>query len=189
MILLDADARNPPDPGDLAARTRRILDDPAMERIEHAERVEDWLARVIVDTMPFSDPVAEVAVAHFGWERDADRWDRHWDVGNILERRRALRVVERVSDPKHLYHRAWLELTSDRLKLPANYFLISGQVRDFLYGIRERSPLVEDFLNPNQVHLWDEHFGDPNRGRSWSRIGVGFAILWGGLQLIRLLVG
>jgi hypothetical protein len=186
-ILFDVDASNPPDPQELTSRTWNILDDPAMERIDHAERVEEWLARLIVDTVPHSDPVAAAAGAHFGWDRDAGRWDQRWDIQNILDRRRALHYVEQVSHPDHLLHRAWLDLTSNAPALGFERFWIGGRVRDFLDGIRERTPQVEDFLNPDRIALWDDHFGNPNRGRIFIEIAIRVALLLLGLKLLRLL--
>jgi hypothetical protein len=185
-ILLHADHDNPPNPEELTARTWRILDDPAMERIDHAERVEAWLARLIVDTVPHSDPVAAAAGAHFRWDRDDGRWDQNWDIQNILDRRRGLHLMERAAHPRHPHHKAWLYLTSNKPDLGMNRLFIASEVREFLHGIRQRTPQAEDLLNPHRVALWDHHFGDPNRGRPFGRIGLGLAIAWGGVQVLKL---
>ena len=188
-ILYDAQPETPPEAGRLVSLARRILDDPAMDRIDHAEMVQSWLARLIVDTAPFSDPIAPLAVSHFHWEKQEGSWDRDWDVALILQRRQALKLVDALSRPTHRYHGVWHDLTSSNPKLGMERFGIRTDVRDFLYDVRQRTPQVEDFLNAERVALWDRSFSDPNVGRSWSRLGLCCALVLGGIHVFKLFAG
>lgn len=159
-----------PDPDGLAKALGEILDDPRMQHVDHAARVEHWLAGSLIDSLPRSDPILGMAVTHFGWESDNGRWDQVAVLAHLAGRYKALLFLNHVAVPGHLLHGAYAELTRDGRQLQFTRFLISGHVRKFLEIVRSRCPMAEDWLNPYLVARWDA------RLRRHGKAGVGRAI-------------
>lgn len=71
---------------EIEAQTRRILADPAMMNLSHAEGVETFMADLITRGTPRSDPVIEPAIAHFRWNAPEGELGRPPIVRWILQR-------------------------------------------------------------------------------------------------------
>lgn len=59
-------------PEEIVDQAERVLSDPAMLNVQHAMAVEAFFADLIVHGTPRSDPLIDVAVPFFGWDRAKD---------------------------------------------------------------------------------------------------------------------
>lgn len=155
-MLLDADPDHHPNPRVLAAAVRRILSDPAMHRVDHADWAEHWLADTIAESIPISDPVVAFVTEHFGWDRDDSRWDLHGSIHYVVERHRGLSLLDRLANSQHPWHPAYLDLTSPEPSLPRTALFMKRQVKEVLEFVRANAPEAEGGLDPHRVALWDD---------------------------------
>ena len=183
-LLLFADPDTWPDPDELAALTREILDDPAMMNIEEADAVGDWLAWAIADSIPRSDPMLAPVVGHFGWKQTAGHYDQPWHVEAVVERYRGLAYLDHLRRPDHPFHDAYRELTSEELKLGFNRFFLKPKVRKLLDTVRERCPVAEEGFDRHRVALWDDYLAPSVE----QRLGRFAALFWLLFILVRLFV-
>lgn len=72
---------------DIVDATQRVLTDPAMTAIDHAQAVEGMVADLIYRATPQSDPMIEVAIDHFKWTADDAELRGAPIVDWILQRR------------------------------------------------------------------------------------------------------
>lgn len=156
---------------ELAEATHTILTAPEMDVIDHASAVEDWMASIIVQSIPKSDPMTLIAVPHFGWTATADDWRQRYGVAQATERFLLLDALHRIERPDHRWHDAW-----QLLKQPppdAYGWRDVAKQRDAVIGllesIRTHYPALEDELNADHVATWDAATAAPSRksGR-WS---------------------
>lgn len=145
-----------PDPDVLAAAVRRLLNDPAMKILDQADWVEHWLAEVVASSIPRSDAVVGSVAEHFGWDRDKGRWDQDVNIQYVVARHEGLSLLDRLANPKHDWHEAYLELTSTAPDLGRTAFLRKRAVKTLLEFVRARAPEAEGGFNPVRVDLWDE---------------------------------
>lgn len=135
-----------------------LLSDPAMENIGHAASVEEWLAQIIAERMPASDPIIPHTVSYFGWQKEAGSLHSVPGVQFILQRDDDLRCIERVGAPTHRWHNVFNVLRAEEpgSGLPFSRSLKQSDVVDFLESIRFHNPTVEWNLNENHVRRWVE---------------------------------
>lgn len=145
----------PIDPDALTAAVREILDHPEMESVDQQMRVGYWLAGALEEAIPRSDPVIPMMVSHFGWDKQGGQWDLPWEIAGVVERARTLRAAERLSDPSHRFHDAWLELNSEEPELGLNRLWKRGEVRELLGEIRKHYPQLEQMVPAHRVQLWE----------------------------------
>ena len=166
-LLFGGDPDSFPDAALLQAVVRRILSDPAMAQVDQAEGIGQWLANVIGAAIPRSDPVVGLVAEHFGWTSETTRWDRNPNIDYIVARHQGLSLLDRLADPKHDWHEAYLELTSDASELGWNWGLSKRAVKTLLEHIRAMAPEAERGLNAYRVSLWeDKLYGSREEGYS-----------------------
>lgn len=73
-------------PAQIADLSNRVLADPAMLNLEHAESVERFFAENIVQGTPRSDPMIDPAIAHFRWNSSDTELQRPPIIAWILQR-------------------------------------------------------------------------------------------------------
>lgn len=73
-------------PAEIAELTRGLLDDPAMLNIDHATRIENFIADTIVNGTPVSDPMIEPAIKFFRWDEQQRELGRAPIIDWILKR-------------------------------------------------------------------------------------------------------
>lgn len=159
-LLLDADTA--PDPVLLQSITRRILADPALERIDQADSVGAWLAGAIADASPRSDPIVAMVVEHFDWSAQPDSWNQNRDFGWVAQRHQVLSLIERISQPDHRWNKAYLSLTSSEDRFGPDDWRERSNVRDLLHFVGREAPAAVHEFNADRVDLWaDGLFGPP----------------------------
>lgn len=182
QLLFAGDDAPPPDPEALALALQPILDHPRMAQVDHNASVEIWLAELLFDSVPRSDPVLSTIIDHFGWEAHAGRIDQPWVFDELVMRREAFRMLDRLADPRHLLHEAYLDLISDKESLGLRPFGRAGAVGDLLTTIRRDAPAAEAYLSPHRVALWDERL---NRGVAGG-LKLTMLIFWGLFILVKI---
>lgn len=142
---------------ELAEATHRILTAPEMEQIDHASAIEDWMASIIAQSIPKSDPMTRIAAPHFGWPDHVDDWRQRYGVTQAAARFTNLEAIDRIEKPDHRWHDAW-----QLLKQPppdAYGWKAAGKQRDsiveLLQSIRTHSPELEGELDAEHVATWD----------------------------------
>lgn len=107
----------------MAALVERILADPAMQNLAHADNVERFFADTIAQGTPRSDPLIDPAIAYFRWD-SADtelhrppvvNWilqrarDRIFEVELRAQNRRMYRYLRRLRQPPPTGVRGWID--------------------------------------------------------------------------------
>lgn len=83
-MIFDPESRH--GPNDIAAQTEAVLADPAMLNIDHATRVESFIADTITQGVPRTDAMLDPAIRRFKWDKTGEL-DRPPIVDWILRRR------------------------------------------------------------------------------------------------------
>lgn len=163
-LLFPGAGAPPPDPDVLAAAVRAVLDHPEMDQIDRSANVEFWLASLLCDAEPNSDPVLPMVIEHFHWDRKAGHWDQPELFEALLQRRNAFRLLDQLAYRGHPLHAAWRDLTSDKPEIGLTPLGRRSDVASLLYKIRAEAPPAEAYLNPHRVALWDGLIGNVGRG-------------------------
>ena len=147
-----------------------VIEEARAGNITHQERVEDYIAQILTNASPRSDPLLETATAAFQWDEEWHRFDARPTVRYLGSRLRGERFRQKVEDPQHRYHKAWREL-----KRPGPAGLLRGlrashkDIQFLLKGIRDNFPHIEDELDAARIHSWSGKI-------SWRPIIVGLLI-------------
>ncbi len=156
---------------ELAEATHAILTAPEMEAIDHATAIEDWMASIITQSIPRSDPMIQIAVPHFRWDETADDWRQRYGVLQATARFSDIEALHRLQKPDHRWHAVW-----QALKLPPpdayGWKAASKQraaIIDLLQSIRTHYPALESELNAEHVGIWDAAAATPAKKASrWN---------------------
>ena len=152
----------------IAARTalRDVLADAAGGSLTQHEVIEDWLANTLAGSWPRCAPLLEEAATFFGWEREAGKLGERHSVAFLNARAKGLRFHRKVLDPKHLLHKAWVELQRDgRANMFDRLRTSKHDVKMLLDGIRKNFPEMEDHLDPQRVGSWEGAGGSAGTGK------------------------
>lgn len=172
---------DPPNSEELAEvdfHGRALLTDPRLEQVDFATGAERWFAETLAASVPRSDPLLEPAAAVFGWIDRRDDYALSADAHAIVERIAATRFAAMLSDPKHRWHKAWLELTRED-DGRRNWMLSPTDVRDLVTTVRQRYPDVEGWMNADRVAQWSKWSGKGprTRMRPWLALALLFIAL------------
>jgi hypothetical protein len=165
---------------ELAEATHTILTMAEMEQIDHAAGIEDWMASIIAQSIPRSDPMTRLAVPHFGWNQTADDWRQRYDIGHAVARLADIEAIDRLERADHRWHDAW-----ELLKGPppdAYGWKAASRHREsiiaLLQSIRHHSPGLESSLNGDHVKVWEATASGPVQTSSGSGSGWNFRWWW-----------
>lgn len=134
--------------------------------------IADWLA----ETWPRSSPVLEETATQFSWPAQSGQLNEPPALQFLNVRLRGMRFAEKVEQPDHPLHDAWMELKRPgKRKLTDAMRVKQREVDGLLQGIRARYPEVESYLDDQRVLSWDE------RPVNWTAMVIqGLAILFFG---------
>ena len=156
---------------ELAEATYAILTAPEMEAIDHASAIEDWMASIIAQAIPKSDPITRVAVPHFRWTDTAETWRQRYGVSQAAARFIDLEAVDKLEKPDHRWHDAWHLLKQP----PPDAYGWKGVSRQrdaivaLIQSIRTHNPALESELDGDHVATWDAAAMTPARKNSgWT---------------------
>ena len=165
-----------------------LVDEAQQGRLEVHSAIDHHLAGMFAEAWPRSSALVERANEEFGWLGEAGSIDERYALRFLNARIKGMRFVERVQQPDHVLHKAWMHLARpgnpgalDSLKASKD------DVRTLLGGIRERFPEVESYLNPERVSWWDRKLADNGPGLVGQIVrSVGLAYL--GIMALGLIV-
>lgn len=124
--------------------------------LEEHDALDSALADLFARTWPRSAPFVEPANAAFHWLGEAGALEERYSLRFLNDRLKGMRFHDKVQQPDHPLHKAWVELTRpgragvfDRLKVSRL------DVHRLLVGMRERYPELEAHLDPERVASWE----------------------------------
>ena len=151
----------PADPERIAAVGEELIEACRDAPVDAAGRIEGWLAAVMAETVPRSDPLIEPAIRGFGWDRVAAgndyamEYDVHFLMSRLADREARDRWL-RYSGPEH---RAVEELMRPgRDRLGWTEFGLAGDVRRFLTHSLPAHPTIVHDLAPDTLDWWRGYF-------------------------------
>lgn len=165
---LDAGLRGPwhGDAAALTAQLDAILAAPALIEIAVRDSIEHWLADLLADTVPRSDPVLRQAIDAFGWEDEGNHPPGVW---RILGRIDEWRVIQSLRRGDHALSVGWNALT--RADAPAWQRRIASlrpgvaaQVRQLLGLADYQLPGIAHSFDPAAAAWWRAHLDAPRFG-------------------------
>ncbi|MBU6164691.1 MAG: TonB family protein [Alphaproteobacteria bacterium] len=178
------------DAADLAARQQALIDGivagaeqaaqhraldhllaaPALIDIMARDRIEPWVAAVLVQQLPASDPLVVHAITTFGWA-DLPPGQRSPDVDRLLRRREEGEFVAEIARRHTPLHVGYLALRDPpgvgwwrRLKALAS--AEPAQTRQILGLADGPLPGIADWLNADAMAWWRDYHSQP-RLRLW----------------------
>ena len=156
---------------DIVETTRRVLTDPAMVAIDHAQRVEAMVADLIYRATPRSDPMIDVAISHFKWAAEGVELRRPPIVDWILKRREDRYFEIELPHQNGFYADL---LTGLRAPPPARW----ARLRAWRYGaaveyllayLQSFHPTALPGLNQETLQWWNGRIAAQHRGNPVSR--------------------
>lgn len=134
---------------------RLILRDAVQADLARHDAIEEWVADLLAEAWPRSAPLLATAADSFRWEAEAGKLGERPAIAFLNARRKGYRFQEAVLDPKHIYHKAWLELQRPgRKDLLSRLRTTRSDVDKLLTGIRRNFPELENHLDPDRVASW-----------------------------------
>lgn len=170
-LLFDADPNEPLSPIEAAAAREHltlILADPRMDEIDFAADSERWLSQIFAQSTPRSHPFVQQLADHFGWRAEAGSIAQPPPIAWLTERALAFDFRDRVTQPSNKGYGAWVELTTptdDKSKRGR-----AEHVRDLIWTIRSKHPVLEAELDWHRVTLWEGSGPNAgaNAGKGWG---------------------
>lgn len=150
----------------LTARLAAILAAPAMMGIDTRDRIENWLAELIADTIPRSDPLLRQAVDAFGWELEGNHPPAVWQLlGRIDE----WRVIHALRRGDHALSPGWRALTRAgapnwRRRIATLRPGIAAKVQQLLDLADYQTPGIAHSFDPGAAEWWRAHLERPRFG-------------------------
>jgi hypothetical protein len=164
-------AAEPPDPAELAALARALLDDPALEAIDAARWVEAFLAETIVQATPRSDPLIEPAIAHFRWDTHAPELGRPPILDWILARREGIAFEADLAASAPAKARLLATLRAPPAPLGGlRAWWLGPEVEFLLVYLQQLHPTAFAGLDRDTLAWWQARFEAQRRGPfAWLR--------------------
>lgn len=147
--------------------------------LEEHDALDGALADLFARTWPRSAPFVEPANAVFGWLDESGILEERAALRFLNQRLKGMRFHDKVLQPGHPLHKAWVELSRpgragvlDRLRVSRL------DVHKLLVGLRERYPELESHLDPERVASWEGAGAGSAEGVSSVGRGFGGAVLF-----------
>jgi hypothetical protein len=155
-----------------------LLSDPQMDLIDHAGQTENWLAYVLSQSSPRSDPFIYAVADHFGWMRRKDEIALSYQIAFVTQRIALSQFIDQVQMKHHRFHGAWAELTKTGSSR-RGIFIQKRDVQGLLAHVRDKFPDAEAMFDPELVRKWDHKISGPGKSTwSWGlAIFIGLQIL------------
>lgn len=142
---------------EMSALVERVLADPAMQNLDHADHVERFFIDTIVRGTPRSDPMVDPAIAYFGWDApdtelqrsEALTWilqrakDRYFEIELRTQNQPLYRFLRRLRLPPPTGLGGWID-----------GWVAGAQVEYVLGYLQTYHPTVVTGLNAAAVDWW-----------------------------------
>ena len=169
---------------ELIVHAEALLNNPRMSEIAFYSEAERWFAQVIAAAAPRSDPIAHLALDHFGWLADRGRFDQRPEIAAVVARYDMLAFHAAVQKEGHPLHRAWRELITPADEHSRRGHASGKQVAKLLELVRRDFPDLEQAFDWYRVSLWETQ---PTVSRGGSRNLSWLGWLWPALVLLSAL--
>lgn len=177
-ILSAGDGRTPTDvetQATMVAHFEALLHDPRLSDVGFQADAEQWFAQTVAHACPRADPLVLPAARRFGWLEDGDKVGRSDEIVWLTRRARAFLFLEEVQQPKHLYHREWVELCTPAGEgSKRNWRIRRKKVLQLLSLVRGTYPTLESSFDWYRVSLWETN---ARKGANWPVRIVAY-LLW-----------
>lgn len=142
------------------AEARRHLDAILVEaeggNLAAHDAIESWLAPTLAGSWPRCAPLLESAESCFQWSRQRGQLGERPAVAFLNDRLRGMRFEQKVLDPAHPLHKAWLELVKPgRAGVFKGWGVNRRSVQQLLEGVRLNFPELEHRFDPQRVASWE----------------------------------
>lgn len=182
---LDAGLRGPwhGDAAALTAQLDAILAAPAMIEIAVRDSIENWLADLLADAVPRSDPVLRHAIDAFGWEEEGNHPPAVW---RILARIDEWRVIQSLRRGDHALSPGWTALTRAdapgwQRRIATLQPGIAAKVRQLFDLADYQTPGIAHSFDPGAAQWWRAHVEQPRFGfvdLAAILLGIGAAVVF-----------
>ena len=150
-----------------------LIDHAQASDLAELDALDHALADVMANTWPRSAPFVETANAAFHWMEEAGQLEERYALRFLNARIKGMRFHDKVQQPDHSLHKAWMELTRpgkarviDRLRVKRL------EIDKLLTGLRQHYPELESHLAPERVASWEgstNASGVSDTGPKWVR--------------------
>jgi hypothetical protein len=160
--MLVTSGANPWSANSLAVATQRLLALPVLDQIDVADDTERWLAAIVAENIPRSDPMIDMLIGHYGWHKLVGSINDFYGLAVVLQRQSDMECSARLRNPSHRWHQAFSYLQGEAADAfdDAEKRRIGNHIALLLDSIRFHNPTVEAELNPRHVEAWDKLIAD-----------------------------
>lgn len=157
----------PDSPDELETLTRRILAEPAAERIDVARWLESWMAEAIAHSMPLSDPMIAPAAEHFRWGQEESDLNRPPVIDYILQRTFDHEVEAELARTPARYDLLLAELRRPPMKGKGGFgaWWRGPRIEYLLAYLQAYRPTLMRTLNQDTLDWWNDHFAHQREAR------------------------
>lgn len=165
------------------------------EDLDRQDRVEAWFADRVARSIPRSDPMIPLVIAHFRWNDLARRWDCPSAVAFIVGRMRDIDFTSQYLLPSDaLHHAAYLALQAEPKvgHFARHDYAALAAVSDFFRDAIERHQTITMAFDPDILRAWYQSLErHEKRIRKWkrSRRGSALAARRLALTLVAIVIG
>ncbi len=168
-------------PAVMTAALAELFASAPMESVGVHGRTEAWLAGLIADNAPRTDPWVAPAIRYFGWREE--NLVRRGDPGaRVLKRADDLRWIEGLRRDASAHKDAWRELNAKptRWRTFSNRFtpMRAHEVRTLLELLHRERPELLDEIDPDASAWWHAYFARPQLSSELALAGALLALLF-----------
>jgi hypothetical protein len=178
---------------------RQILDDPRMQNVDFARQSETWLATLLRQTRPKSDPLIMMAYAHFGWQNRLDSLKASEPEYFAAQAGFDLLAEQALRNPRHEWHDAYARLTMENPP-PISFkdqLQLGRQMERLISSLNNHNPALLYNIDPDNIAKWqaagfvDEKSDTRSSGNMsiYVMIWITFFALWVMIKIIFLIQG
>lgn len=183
--LIDAIERTSPSLN-LQVLLAKLLETPAMARLDVCEDTAAWLVQVLHHARPNSDPLIDPVIAWFDWEKASSNIDAPHHARAAVQLRQWIKqegpaneFLARASKPGHEFHKAYLEACQPPPDdgSPAKYKRLrhAALMERFLRNMDLQAPAAAQALNADTLAWWREILIQRRAGKEEAGASDAFA--------------
>lgn len=167
--------------------SRALLRQAQEGNLALSEATDNWLADTLARAWPRSAPFVAEAAEAFGWREQAGLLGERPAVAFLNARLKGMRFHERVLEPGHILHKAWVELSQSGPASALHRLRIRrDDVEKLILGVRKNFPELEHFWDPQRVASWE---GAANGSGNGPGVWIWILIAFGVIRLLASLPG
>ena len=158
-----------------------IFDDPRMQNVDFARESENWLAILLGQTRPKSDPLIVMAYTHFGWQNRLDGLDEYDPEFYLAQTGYDIIVEQALQNPSHEWHEAYLRLSMENPPAPSykDRMQLAGQMEPLISSLTHHNPALLHKFDQEHLDKWrGVGYSDEKSGTRYSGDFSPYSIAW-----------